>query len=342
MTASPIKGVLATSLYYSGIAWLYFALAFRRKGVVLMYHRVLPADQATNSFSAGAIVVTPATFESHMRFLRRHCNPVDAQQFSLMMSGKKPWLPRTCLVTFDDGWADNAEHALPILARHKVPAVVFLATAYVGTEECFWQEKLTRLLYEVWTTGAAAQELFADLNAAELISQPEPSARENIRHVVTALKTNSSAALALLRQRIEHYLRQHPSTSTLGAADRFMSWSQALMLQQSGLVTLGSHAHSHTPLTMLPAAEVRAELESAQTHIAKYLSTSPTLFAYPNGDHNYGVAKQVQTMGYHLAFTTVAGSVEPGDDPFTIRRMNISERGTSSAHGFLCRLLGWF
>src|SRR5262245_22688993 len=44
-------------------------------------------------------------------------------------------IPSKCaVVTLDDGFRDNHEHALPILTRYKVPATVFLTVGYIGTD----------------------------------------------------------------------------------------------------------------------------------------------------------------------------------------------------------------
>jgi peptidoglycan/xylan/chitin deacetylase (PgdA/CDA1 family) len=336
-----VKKTLANTLYYSGIAWLSFLWAFRKRGVVLMYHRVLPSERFTETFSADAIVVTPATFKRHMSFLKQYCNPVSADEFSAMLKGQRPWLPRTCLVTFDDGWADNEKYALPILIEQNVPAVIFLATGYVGTDQCFWQERLTRKLFEAWTTGQAASPIFNDLGAAALLHEPASIARESIRHIVTAMKKLSPKERSDIIEKLDRHLQITPPSGEFGAEDRFLSWEQAMTLHRSGVVTLGSHAHSHTPLTELSNEAVREEIAQAHKRIATHLAIEPRTFAYPNGDYNAANVDAVRSGKYELAFTTDAGSVAPGHDPLTLRRMNISERGTTSEAGFLCRLLGW-
>src|SRR5204862_6462518 len=41
--------------------------------------------------------------------------------------------PRAILVTFDDGYRDNLENAVPILRRHGYPAVIFVPIGYLDT-----------------------------------------------------------------------------------------------------------------------------------------------------------------------------------------------------------------
>ena len=321
---------------------MYCSFALRRRGVVLMYHRVLPAELVKRSYSAAQIIVTTKTFDAQMRFLRRHFNPVTAHEFASMLRGTLPWLPRTCLVTFDDGWWDNAEYALPILARHRIPAVVFLATAYIGTQRCFWQETLTAMLCELARHGEAARAIFEELDALDILRMNEVDTRIAVRPLISKLKLKSAEEIEVVIARAQALLDGLGKTTPASETDRFMSWEQVLSLKQSGLIELGSHAHTHTPLPKLSDATSDDELQLAHRKIEQALHSPPTSFAYPNGDYHEDSIRQVDAMGYELAFTTDTGWVQPGDAPLRLRRMNISESGTNSAPGFLSRLLAWF
>jgi peptidoglycan/xylan/chitin deacetylase (PgdA/CDA1 family) len=54
------------------------------------------------------------------------------------------------VITFDDGYLDNIENALPILHEAGLPATFYIATGYVGSDREFWWDDLERL-----TLGAA-------------------------------------------------------------------------------------------------------------------------------------------------------------------------------------------
>src|SRR5262249_771186 len=50
------------------------------------------------------------------------------------------------LVTFDDGYRDNHDVALPILRSHGVPAAFFLITGFVGTQHVSWWDQIAFML----------------------------------------------------------------------------------------------------------------------------------------------------------------------------------------------------
>lgn len=107
------------------------------------------------------------------------------------------------VVTFDDGTADLADVALPILARHEVPATVYLATRHID-EQIPWPDDGVPL-----------------------------------------------------------------------------SWAGAQEMVASGLITVGSHTHSHALLDRLGAKETIDELDRSKQLIEDKLGVKADHFAYP-------------------------------------------------------------
>ena len=337
---SAARPAIQRALFYGGIAWLTLRTRLRRRATVLMYHRVLPSPATADIYSSESIVVSNATFDMHMRCLKRYFNPVSASEFAAMLAGTAPWRPRAVLVTFDDGWFDNAAHAYPILARHGVPAVVFVATDYVGTDHTFWQERLTRLLNAARSL-VDATPLFERLGSSGLAMLDDGAARTRVREIVTSLKARPRLEINALVGELEALLRGHGALPTANGDDRFMAWQEVEKLHREGLVTIGSHAHSHTPLTALAPDAVATELRTASAALRQHIAAEPRYFAYPNGNHDAAAMAKVREAGLELAFITQTGRVSPGADPLTLPRINIGERGTQSTAGFMCRALCW-
>jgi peptidoglycan/xylan/chitin deacetylase (PgdA/CDA1 family) len=92
---------------------------------VLMYHKV--NDRPGNPLSVGV-----ALFDEQMAQLGELGYTVVGLDDVLSVyrdGGALP--PRPVLITFDDGYRDNLEHAAPILVRHGYPAVLFVPLAYL-------------------------------------------------------------------------------------------------------------------------------------------------------------------------------------------------------------------
>lgn len=330
-----IRRALAYGLYYTGLLWLYAAIRLRRKAVVLMYHRVLPADADTCSHAG--IIVTPETFDMHLAFLARHFRTLTQAQFKQELDASA-FGPRSCLVTFDDGWQDNVQNALPLLMKHKVPAVFFVATGYVGTAGTFWQERLTRLLCVAAANAKHASGLLHEAGLGGAVQQSPARVRQLAREFVTSLKAREPAVAHRFIERLEHALRDVAAASDLGA-DRFMSWDELEVLRRSGLAAIGSHAHSHARLTTLGYKGARAELELSRQTLAGYGFANVSACAYPNGDVNDPVEAAAVDAGFTLGFSTRSGFVRHSSEATHLRRINIHESDTRSRPELLYRML---
>jgi peptidoglycan/xylan/chitin deacetylase (PgdA/CDA1 family) len=333
-----IKSTLAAIAYGTGLLQLLSARRLAGRAAVLMYHRVLPREQLAESFSAQSISVTPETFRRQMRLLRRLASPLSVAELAAALeSGKFP--RRACVVTFDDGWFDNLEHALPILAEYRIPAVIFLAVDYIGTGACFWQERLSRALYVAARAGEGSRPLFARFKREDILAMDPGRARFAVREIVDTLKHASVAerdaaigiVLADLAARGLTVVSDHP--------DRFLDWDGVRKLAASGVVTIGSHCCTHTPLPKLALPEVEAELKRSRESIGRELGAVPATLAYPNGDYTPEIAA-LTGRNYSLAFTTERGLVTAGDDRSRLRRYNIHEHSTDTDGTFLARIAG--
>lgn len=336
-----LKNALVAGAYHSGLLGLYLGRKLKGRAVALTYHRVLPEQELARSFSTDAIVVTPETFRRHMQTLRRSFNPLTAEQFSAALASGQ-WPERACIVTFDDGWLDNLEHALPILQECNVPAVLFIATDYVGTERCFWQETLARYLAAAATVPDRSMPLFTELGIPHVLKLPAAEARAATRAMIDSLKSQPQAQLDGLLARVHSLLQQWQVALPQNHPDRFLSWAQVKQLSESGVVTIASHCCSHTPLTKLEADAVREELQRSRRIIQERVGVDTRDLAYPNGDHDPNIAAAVRDSGYRTAYTTIRGHVAPAANAFTLKRINIHERGTATPGAFLARLAGIF
>ncbi|MCC7380352.1 MAG: polysaccharide deacetylase family protein [Deltaproteobacteria bacterium] len=96
---------------------------------VLLYHRV--TDQVRDNLTVGV-----EQFDRQLALLRRRCRLVSIEEILGWEKVPRSPQPFVC-VTFDDGYLDNYQHAVPILLRHQVPAAFFVSTGIVGTGNPF-------------------------------------------------------------------------------------------------------------------------------------------------------------------------------------------------------------
>lgn len=116
---------------------LHQLLGFRHRQAIgiLMYHRV---TEGANASTAPTWNVSPTTLREQLSgLIARGFQPWPLQRV-LDYHRRDQSIPRTVfVVTFDDGYENNYTQAFPILQELKVPATIFLATAYLDSSSPF-------------------------------------------------------------------------------------------------------------------------------------------------------------------------------------------------------------
>src|SRR5581483_3022200 len=87
---------------------------------ILCYHSIHPVKPFATA--------TPTMFERHLAWLTEHCNVVPLDPSVLQIAGQRQSRSPTVVLTFDDGYDDNFDNALPILNKYGVSATFFLTT----------------------------------------------------------------------------------------------------------------------------------------------------------------------------------------------------------------------
>lgn len=333
------RNVIAHVLYYSGILPVLARARFKNRSLVLMYHRVVTEEERNNCLSQDGIIVTAETFEKQMRFLNEQFQLLSLKEFTECIENGKSYSRNSCLVTFDDGWRDNYRNAYPILTHYRIPAVIFLATDFVGSKKPFWQEKITELIYRLRTAVKDENDLMqlADKDIESLVRCDQRNLREGLSSYITLLKKKSKEE----RERIVEHLSQLVKVSAQGTTEEkvFMSWDEIRDMAAHG-ITFASHGKSHVILTRLPRTEVEREAKDSRSAIEEELAMPVAAFSYPNGDYSEDVIDVVRNNGYKVAFSTQEGMYEAGDDPYRIKRYNIHEDMTANIPMFMARIVG--
>jgi peptidoglycan/xylan/chitin deacetylase (PgdA/CDA1 family) len=82
--------------------------------------------------------VRASTFDAHCRLIGDTCDPISLDDWRAALSGQVPLPPRPVLITFDDGYRSVCTIGAPILAAHRLPAVVFACSDPMDRRRLLW------------------------------------------------------------------------------------------------------------------------------------------------------------------------------------------------------------
>jgi hypothetical protein len=163
------------------------------------------------------MIVTPETFQKHLQWLRSGFEIVHLGDWVSAAKAGEPLPRQACAITFDDGWRDNFEFALPILQRTRTPATVFAVSHMIGTREAFWPNRLARVLSspEYQASNSPALDWLRELMPSTGTASTQ---RERISAAISAAKALPDRELSERLDRIEQEL--WPGTTPLALTSR--------------------------------------------------------------------------------------------------------------------------
>ena len=293
---------------------------------ILAYHRVAELRD-TPAVDSRSISATPEGFALQMEHLARFYRVVSMPEVLDAVEKGRPSPKRAMLITFDDAYADFAEVAWPILKQFRLPATMFVPTAYPDQPEgAFWSDRL----YQAFAATSRITINVSPLGHLPLL--PPDQKRRSLRAIQNHVTTMPHCEAMRL---VDSLCAELGQSSVQGGS--VLTWKQLRELAREGL-TLGSHTRTHAIMTQVTPERMREEVQGSQEDLQREIGACLPIFCYPNGNHNDVVVSVLRELGIRLAFTTMSGPNNLDSlDPLRLRRTVIMPRTTPAI--FCLRLL---
>jgi peptidoglycan/xylan/chitin deacetylase (PgdA/CDA1 family) len=298
----------------------------RGRARVLMYHGVCVGGRAEAPFAGRGKHVPAADFDHQMGWLARHMRPIGIEELVACLESGRELPPKSVVVTLDDGYRNNHDVALPILTRHRIPAVVYVSTGFIDGAP-FWVDRIDA--------------------AAEAMGSTAVGPGDAALRIAAETRARGKSLAAAERERL---VRDFTARAGLDLADRppddrprdirALTPDMLRALHRAG-ITIGSHTVNHESLSRCDAERLRLETVESKRRLEEWIDHPVPHFAYPNGrpeDFNGSSEAGVKAAGYRSALTTVRGTVRGGDSPWRIPRIAVN--GGEEMGEFLADLSG--
>lgn len=278
-------------LQWSGAARAYEFAHRPRGAIVLMYHSVSDGSHDAHVDPGNRLPL--ADFERQMSFLKQHRQVISLS--SLVEQARRGETPPagTVCITFDDGYLDNLTVAAPILANHRLPATLYLATGYVQRTETQWADVLHSMLSRRTMQRLTLPAL--GLLAADLSSTPQAVKVGKLLHRYLLEAQHDQRTHWLLE--IERQLKPEGTMPRLT-----MSWNEArALLKQYPLFEIGGHTQDHIDLRTHTDDVAQSQIDGCAADLQRELGLEPRHFSFPYGRWRDGTRALVIASGWHSA-----------------------------------------
>ncbi|MBB4199186.1 polysaccharide deacetylase [Rhodoblastus sphagnicola] len=274
--------------------------AFSGRGVILTFHRVRPAED--EAFAPNALLeITPEFFDAALARVRASGLQIVTLDEALrrLVSGEGAAF---AVLTFDDGFRDVAEHALPVLQRHRAPFMTYIAPGLVSRAARLWWVELEEALRRLDRVELGGR-VFSARDAREKAVAFD--------RIYWTLRAQGEQALrdgvAVLRDRAE--------IDSVALADQLcLDWDGLKRLAGCELASFGAHSMTHPRLRQIPEDLARAEMAESRRVLEAGLGRACPHFAYPVGDPTSAGPREfalAAELGFSSAVTTRPGMIFP-------------------------------
>lgn len=324
----------ACTLRFSGVDKVLRSIT-QPLGGILMLHRI--ADKKPSEFDPNGILsVTPDFFDEMCAWLK-------ASQFDIIgmdevpdrlanADKSKPFLA----LTFDDGYLDNLELALPILEKHNLPFTIYSSSGLSkGTSALWWQgiewalENTDNCAFDF---GAGLQELPTQTAAQK------QAVFDRIMHYVTNTLCEDEQ-----RQAVKELCKRYEVNLEERSSSMMMSDAQIAQISKHDLCTIGAHSVGHYSLGRLPIERVKQEIAQDVQALQEIIGYQPRHFAYPYGNPIAATVREfelAQQMGFSTAVTTRKGALFDSHKEHMTALPRLSVNGNFQDLGFFKTWVG--
>jgi peptidoglycan/xylan/chitin deacetylase (PgdA/CDA1 family) len=284
-----------------------------RSVAIVMYHGVTSKPLPIANWCQ----LAADQFEEQMRFLSHEYTVLAFSDVVTRLTRGAVLPERAACITFDDGFRNVSTTAFPILQRYQLPATVFLVTSLIGKDSPAWPE----LIYHAVLSTARPS---VDFDGREWLLTSAAQRAAAYTTFTAQLKKLPSREKDERMAELFHALGPVPAIER-DSALAVMDWGEIERLSATGLVTFGSHTHTHPILSQCTEEMQCEELRVSRQILLDRLGTAD-LFAYPNGtraDFTARTKRLLMELGYVCGASTIPGLNNRKADLYALQRINV-------------------
>lgn len=321
----------------AGFDALYFSGAHRvlrpllaGVGTLFMLHHVRPARD--DLFQPNRhLEITP----DFLRAVLAHVRALDIDIVSLDEAHRRltarDFARRFACFTFDDGYRDNRDHALPAMQDFDAPLTVYVASDFADGRGKLWWVALERAIAATDALDVEIDGARVTLPAADAVQKQAAFARIHdwLRTLPNDMQVQHEVAKLCAKYGVDD--------SSI-ARELCMNWDELKSFAQHPLVTIGAHTISHCNLARETQPEARREMRFSRERIEEHLQKPVAHFAYPYGDKTAAATREfllARDLGFKTAVTTRPGMVFAENATHLTALPRISLNGNFQSERFL-------
>ena len=292
------------ALYFSGAHHLLRPI-FSGVGAIFMLHHVRPPGEG--EFQPNRhLEVSPEFLRAMLAHLAARGIDVVTMDEVHQRLIERNFSRRFACFTFDDGYRDNREFALPVMREFDAPFTLYVTSDFAqGTGRLWW------IALEMAIARAERIEATIGGLACRIDTSTPSTKQAAFDRLHDWLRTLSEHDM---QREVTALCARHGVDQAAVCRELCMSWDELKAFALDPLVTIGAHSITHCNLALQSEATAKEELSLSRARIEDAVQRPVMHLAYPYGDKHAAGAREfalAAACGYQTAVTTRPGMVFP-------------------------------
>lgn len=299
-------------------------------GTIFMLHHVRPARDSLFQPNHH-LEITPEFLREVLAHVRTLNIDIVSMDEAHRRMTARDFTRRFACFTFDDGYRDNRDHALPVMQEFDAPFTVYVASDFADGRGRLWWVALERLIAAVDALDLELDGVATRIDASS--ADAKQTAFNQLHGWLQGLPSDMHVQHA-----VSSLCAHHGVDDTKIARELCMPWDELKPFANHALVTIGAHTISHCNLANETEAEASREMRVSRERIEAELQKPAQHFAYPYGYKTAAAAREfaiARKLGFKTAVTTRPGMIFPENADHLTALPRISLNGNYQSTRFL-------
>lgn len=261
------------------------------KNFILMYHGVDLKGSTTFNTRHTSL----KCFEKQISFLKKHTNIISTEDF---FQGKFNSGKSNVAITFDDGYKNNYQYALPVLERYQVFASFFVTGLNTLPEKILWADfiDIAAHFYD------GEQIEIEGILYRKVNNKFQQASGKILNHVIKTEHADYSFKAAVYNSFGKELMKKIKQEETLKDYWELMSDEEIIRTGKSKWVKIGSHGYLHNNLGVIELENARKELMDSKSYLENLVQYEIDSIAYPDGSYTRDLIDSANDLGFNYQY----------------------------------------
>ena len=224
--------------------------------------------------------ITSDKFEYLLEELKKKGKCLSLREIASHINNNKRFPEYSYAITFDDGFKNNYNVAIPILKKYKTNATFFISSDFIENNTMSWIDSIEYCLEKSDIKNIKIPGLPKKINI--IGSKQKIKILKHLRRYIKSNKRSVNTDI-LIKNFYKNSNLKYIKLTSNDILDQKLNWKEVRKINSDKLFDIGGHSHNHLSFGFLSKKETEFQIKKSIKLIRKHTGILVDLYSYPEG-----------------------------------------------------------